>query len=157
MRASASGGQRGSPMALEQVHGSLNVATRGQGFVDVTREVGRWLRSERLQSGVLTLFIKHTSASLVIQENADPDVLLDLGTALEKLAPRSGQWRHASEGPDDMPGHVRSMLTNTSLSIPVQNGALVLGTWQAVYVAEHRDRPHDREVALAFIGTRLGG
>jgi secondary thiamine-phosphate synthase enzyme len=101
----------------------------------------------------VTLFIRHTSASLTIQENADPTVLVDLTTALDRLAPENAGWRHDTEGPDDMPAHVKTMLTATSLQIPVLKGALALGTWQAVYLIEHRTRPHRREIVLQFAGT----
>jgi len=140
-------------MQLVQQQGLLTCPTRGPGFVDITRDVAGWLAGIRAVDGVVTLFIRHTSASLVIQENADPDVLADLGSALDRLAPRSMPWRHSAEGPDDMPAHVRSMLTGVSHSIPVASGRLRLGTWQALYVAEHRDSPHERQVALVFVGT----
>lgn len=100
----------------------------------------------------MTLFIRHTSASLTIQENADPDVLADLLTSLRRLAPADGGWRHTVEGPDDMPAHIKTMLTSVSLQIPVINGALALGTWQAIYLIEHRARPHSREVVMQFMG-----
>ena len=112
----------------------------------------RWLGDIGAGEGLLTLFIRHTSASLTIQENADPDVLRDLLDALERLAPRAAGYRHASEGPDDMPGHIASMLTATSLSVPVAAGRMLLGTWQALYLIEHRDAPHRREVVLHYIG-----
>ena len=134
----------------------LEIETRGVGFIDISRPVGHWLDGARTRDGVLTLFIRHTSASLTIQENADPDVLRDLATALDRLAPRTHPWRHDAEGPDDMPAHVRAMLTGVSLQIPVTGGRLGLGTWQAIYVAEHRDQPHRREVMLTFIGTVAG-
>jgi secondary thiamine-phosphate synthase enzyme len=108
----------------------------------------------RAADGLLTLFIRHTSASLTIQENADPDVLRDLADALDRFAPRKHPYRHDMEGPDDMPAHIRSMLTAASLSIPVVCGRLVLGTWQAIYLVEHRDAPHTREIALHYVGTR---
>jgi secondary thiamine-phosphate synthase enzyme len=101
----------------------------------------------------VTLFIRHTSASLTIQENADPTVLVDLTTALNRLAPENAGWRHDTEGPDDMPAHIKTMLTATSLHVPVLRSALALGTWQAVYLVEHRARPHRREVVLQFIGA----
>ena len=101
----------------------------------------------------MTLFIRHTSASLTIQENADPTVLVDLTTALNRLAPENAGWRHDTEGPDDMPAHIKTMLTATSLHVPVLGGALALGTWQAIYLVEHRARPHRREVVLQFIGA----
>jgi secondary thiamine-phosphate synthase enzyme len=138
---------------LEQAHQRIAVATSGPGFTDVTREIAQWLASIRAADGLITLFIRHTSASLTIQENADPDVLRDLADALGRFAPRTHSYRHDTEGPDDMPAHIRSMLTATSLSVPVVGGRAVLGTWQAIYLIEHRDRPHDREIALHYLGT----
>ncbi len=139
---------------LTQAHHRMEVETRGPGFTDVTREVAAWLAAIAAGDGLLTLFLRHTSASLAIQENADPDVLRDLGDALDRLAPRQTRYRHTIEGPDDMPSHIRSMLTATSLGIPVVGGRMVLGTWQAIYLIEHRDRPHRREIALHYLGTR---
>jgi secondary thiamine-phosphate synthase enzyme len=133
---------------------SLNVATSGEGFVDITREAARFLERIGARDGALFLFIRHTSASLVIQENADPDVQIDLVTALDRLAPADAGWVHDTEGPDDMPAHVKSMLNGVSLHIPVADGRMALGTWQGIYVAEHRGRPHRREVVLQFIGTK---
>jgi secondary thiamine-phosphate synthase enzyme len=130
----------------------LTVRTAGQGFVDVTGEVASWLSAQRGGDGLLTLFLRHTSASLTVQENADPDVLRDLADSLDRLAPRGHPYRHGSEGPDDMPAHIRAMLTSTSLSIPVRSGRMLLGTWQAIYLIEHRDRPHRREIALHYSG-----
>ena len=130
----------------------LNVATSGEGFVDITREAARFLERIGARDGALFLFIRHTSASLVIQENADPDVQIDLVPALDRLAPADAGWVHDAEGPDDMPGHVKSMLNGVSLHIPVIDGTMALGTWQGVYVAEHRARPHQREVVLQFLG-----
>ncbi len=101
----------------------------------------------------MTLFIRHTSASLTIQENADPTVLDDLMTALDRLAPENAGWRHDTEGPDDMPAHIKTMLTGSSLHIPVLNAELTLGTWQAIYLIEHRTRPHRREIVLQFLGS----
>ena len=103
---------------------------------------------------MLLLYLRHTSASLVIQENADPDVQADLVTALRRLAPADGPWVHTAEGPDDMPGHIKTMLTGVSLHVPVRGGALALGTWQGIYLVEHRARPHRREVILQFVGSR---
>jgi secondary thiamine-phosphate synthase enzyme len=131
----------------------LTVQTTGRGFVDLTAEIAKFLREARAQEGAATLFIRHTSASLTIQENADPTVLEDLTTALDRLAPENAGWRHDTEGPDDMPAHVKTMLTATSLQIPVLGGDLALGTWQAVYLIEHRARPHRREVVLQFAGS----
>jgi len=139
---------------LEQAHHRITIDTARPGFCDVTREVAEWLVSIRATDGLLTLFIRHTSASLTIQENADPDVLRDLADALDRLAPRRHPYRHDIEGADDMPAHIRSMLTATSLSVPVLGGKPVLGTWQAIYLVEHRDKPHTREIALHYVGTR---
>ncbi len=131
----------------------LTIDTKRAGFTDITREVAAFLREISAGEGAVSLFIRHTSASLTIQENADPDVLIDLMTALDRLAPRDGGWEHDSEGPDDMPGHIRTMLTATSLQVPVLSGAMALGTWQGIYLIEHRARPHRREVVLQFIGA----
>jgi secondary thiamine-phosphate synthase enzyme len=135
------------------VSSQLAVETRGTGFVDVTGEVAKFLREARAREGAVTLFIRHTSASLTIQENADRSVLRDLTTALNRLAPENAGWVHDTEGPDDMPAHIKTMLTATSLQIPVLNGEMALGTWQGIYVAEHRARPHRREIVLQFIGS----
>jgi secondary thiamine-phosphate synthase enzyme len=132
----------------------LTVQTRGAGFLDLTGDVKRFVSDAQAREGAVTLFIRHTSASLTIQENADPSVLVDLATALKRLAPEDAGWIHDIEGPDDMPAHVKTMLTATSLQVPVLNGALVLGTWQAIYLIEHRSRPHRREVVLQFLGSR---
>ena len=133
---------------------TLAVDTPGEGFVEITREVARFVTEVRAADGTLFLFIRHTSASLAIQENADPDVRTDLVTALRRLAPEDGPWVHDTEGPDDMPAHVKSLLTGISLHVPVIGGALALGTWQGIYVAEHRARAHRREVVMQFIGSR---
>jgi secondary thiamine-phosphate synthase enzyme len=130
----------------------LTVQTSGAGFTDLTAEVAKFAADARAREGAVTLFIRHTSASLTIQENADPTVLVDLTTALNRFAPENAGWRHDTEGPDDMPAHIKTMLTATSLHIPVLHGALALGTWQAVYLVEHRARSHRREVVLQFIG-----
>lgn len=132
---------------------SLHVETRGQGFTDLTREAAAFLKECGAREGVLTLFCRHTSASLVIQENADPSVQNDLLTALDRLAPRTFPWTHDSEGPDDMPAHIRTLLSDTSISIPVRAGCMMLGTWQGLYLLEHRDRPHRRELVLSFLGA----
>jgi len=138
---------------IEQAHHTISLATRGPGFTDVTHQALAWLAGVGAQDGLLTLFVRHTSASLTIQENADPDVLRDLTDALAALAPRGTRYRHDTEGPDDMPGHIKSMLTAVSLAVPVVGGAPVLGTWQAIYLIEHRDAPHTREIALHYVGT----
>jgi secondary thiamine-phosphate synthase enzyme len=131
---------------------SLSVATSGEGFVEITREAARFLERIGARDGALFAFIRHTSASLVIQENADPDVRVDLITALDRLAPADAGWVHGIEGPDDMPAHVKTMLNGVSLHIPVAGGSMVLGTWQGIYVAEHRAGPHRRDVVLQFLG-----
>src|SRR6185436_11631299 len=136
---------------MRQAQHRLTIETRGRSFTDITRDVAGWLGSVKASEGLLTLFIRHTSASLTIQENADPDVLRDLLGALEGLAPRDAAYAHDVEGPDDMPAHITSMLTSTSLSVPVSAGRMVLGTWQALYLIEHRDAPHIREVVLHFV------
>jgi secondary thiamine-phosphate synthase enzyme len=130
----------------------LTVQTSGAGFTDLTAEVAKFVRDARAREGAVTLFIRHTSASLTIQENADPTVLVDLTTALNRLAPENAGWRHDTEGPDDMPAHIKTMLTATSLHVPVLQGAPALGTWQAIYLVEHRARPHRREIVLQFVG-----
>ena len=132
----------------------LTVQTPGCGFIDLTSEAAKFVAEVRARDGALTLFIRHTSASLTIQENADPSVLVDLTTALARFAPddEDAGWTHDTEGPDDMPAHVKTMLTGTSLHVPVLDGKLALGTWQAIYLIEHRTRPHRREVVLQFIG-----
>lgn len=131
----------------------LAVQTSGRGFVDLTAEIAGFVRDAGATEGLVTLFIRHTSASLTIQENADPSVLADLITALDRLAPEDAGWRHDTEGPDDMPAHVKTMLTTTSLQIPIIKGELMLGTWQAIYLIEHRQRAHRREIVLQFIGA----
>jgi secondary thiamine-phosphate synthase enzyme len=141
-----------SVSASSIVSSRLTVQTSGAGFTDLTAEVAEFVRDARAREGAVTLFIRHTSASLTIQENADPTVLVDLRTALNRLAPENAGWRHDTEGPDDMPAHIKTMLTATSLHIPVLQGTPALGTWQAIYLVEHRARPHRREVVLQFIG-----
>ena len=131
----------------------LTVQTSGAGFIDLTAELAKFIDAAAAQDGAVTLFIRHTSASLTIQENADPSVLRDLTTTLARLAPEDIDWTHDTEGPDDMPAHVKTMLTATSLQIPVLQGSLALGTWQAVYLIEHRRRPHRRVVVMQFIGA----
>jgi len=131
----------------------LTVQTSGAGFVDITAEVAQFVGEAHAREGAVTLFVRHTSASLTIQENADPSVLDDLMTALGRLAPEQGGWTHDAEGPDDMPAHIKTMLTATSLHVPVLNGEMALGTWQAIYLIEHRARPHRREIVLQFMGS----
>ena len=135
------------------VSATLALQTTRAGFTDITREAARFLDETGAREGALTLFCRHTSASLTIQENADPSVLADLMTALRRIAPDDAGWTHDSEGPDDMPAHVKTMLTSASLQIPVLSRSLALGTWQAIYLIEHRTRPHRREVVLQFIGA----
>ncbi len=139
--------------ATTMVSSLLTVQTTGRGFVDLSGEIARFASEAGAQEGAVTLFIRHTSASLTIQENADPTVLDDLMTALKRAAPENAGWRHDTEGPDDMPAHVKTMLTATSLHIPVLRRELALGTWQAIYLIEHRIRPHRREIVLQFAGT----
>jgi secondary thiamine-phosphate synthase enzyme len=131
----------------------LTVQTSGRGFTDLTAEIAQFVKDASAKEGAVTLFIRHTSASLTIQENADPTVLEDLTAALDRLAPEDAGWRHDTEGPDDMPAHVKTMLTATSLHVPVLKSELMLGTWQAVYLIEHRSRPHRREIVLQFAGV----
>jgi secondary thiamine-phosphate synthase enzyme len=132
----------------------LVVETGGMGFTEITREVAGFVLQSGAGDGVLLLYLRHTSASLVIQENADSDVQTDLITALERLVPEDVPWVHTVEGPDDMPAHVKSMLTGVSLHVPVCRGALELGTWQGIYLVEHRRRPHRRTLLLQFIGSK---
>jgi secondary thiamine-phosphate synthase enzyme len=148
---------------LDAVHSSapqlvasarLAVDTAGEGLVEITREVARFLAEVEAGDGVLLAYLRHTSASLVIQENADPDVRTDLTAALRRLAPEDAGWVHEVEGPDDMPAHVKAMLTGVSLHVPVIGGALALGTWQGIYLVEHRARAHAREAILQFIGSK---
>jgi secondary thiamine-phosphate synthase enzyme len=130
----------------------LQVRTKGPGFTDITGEVRGWVGAQKAGEGQLTLFIRHTSASLVIQENADPDVLVDLQRFMERIAPWDAKlYAHSTEGPDDMPAHIRSALTQTAMTIPVISGAPALGTWQAIYVWEHRAQGHTREVVLQLL------
>ena len=131
----------------------LNLSTRGQGCYEATRAIDNWLANADCGDGLLTVFVRHTSASLTIQENADSDVQRDLTDALDQLAPQSSHYRHSCEGPDDMPAHIKTALTSTSLTIPVMGGQMSLGTWQGVYLLEHRDAPHTRKLVLHFMGT----
>ena len=139
---------------MRQAGHTLTVETRGQGLVEIIRPVTRWASAQGMTTGLLTVFCRHTSASLSIQENADPSVRVDLATALDRLAPEDGGWTHDIEGPDDMPAHIRTMLTAVSLQVPVLKARLALGTWQAIYLIEHRRRPHRREVVLQIMGNR---
>jgi secondary thiamine-phosphate synthase enzyme len=136
---------------------TLTVDTYGEGFVDITRDAAAFIEQAGAGDGVMLFFMRHTSASLTIQENADPDVRTDLTSALRALAPAEAGWVHDTEGPDDMPAHVKAMLTGISLHVPVRSGALALGTWQGVYVVEHRARAHRRDIVLQFVGSRRSG
>jgi secondary thiamine-phosphate synthase enzyme len=139
-------------IGLEECSHVLTVPTQGKGFVNLTREVAAWLESVGAEGGLLTVFVTHTSASLTIQENADPNVRVDLLDALERIAPEDHPYAHHEEGPDDMPSHIKSMLTSVSLSIPVIEGRVALGIWQGTYLIEHRTAPSQRRVVLSFIG-----
>jgi len=137
---------------VRQALDRLSVGTRGQDFVNVTGALSEWVGRQDIRDGLLTVWCRHTSASLVVQENADPAVRADLQAFLHRLAPEGAAYQHAEEGPDDMPAHIRAALMPTHLSVPVQAGRLALGTWQAVYLVEHRHAPHQRELALHLIG-----
>jgi secondary thiamine-phosphate synthase enzyme len=139
---------------LEQRLHRLDVTTRGRGLVDITGPVCRWSGSQGIATGLLTIWCRHTSASLLVQENASPEVRTDLEAFLSRLVPEggNGRYRHEEEGPDDMPAHIRAALTQTQLSIPVDAGRPVLGTWQAIYLYEHRTSPHRRELILHLLG-----
>ena len=139
---------------MRQASHRLSIATRGRGIYDVTERINGWLADSDIDDGLLTVFIRHTSASLVIQENADPDVLHDLESFFARLVPESsGLYRHRSEGPDDMPAHIRAALTQTQLGIPVSGRHMALGAWQAVYMYEHRTAAQERQLALHLIGN----
>ena len=144
-------GHQTAPISTAQAE--LVIETDGRGFSDISAHIEQWITDIGADGGLLTLFIKHTSASLTIQENADPNVLYDLLQALDRLAPEGHPYRHSQEGPDDMPAHIKSVLTATSLSIPVINGETALGTWQGIYLIEHRARAHQRKIVLQFLGT----
>ena len=139
---------------MKQAVTTVDVSTRGQGLVEVTELVARWLAGQGIGTGLLTVFCRHTSASLVIQENADPDVRSDLERFFKRLvAEDPSLYDHRLEGPDDMPAHIRSALTTVQLSIPVLEGRMALGTWQGIYLFEHRTRPHRRQIVLHAIGS----
>lgn len=138
---------------MRQAAHVLVVPTRGKGLVDVTRPVAEWVSAQGMATGLLTVWCRHTSASLTVQENADPDVRTDLQAFLDRIAPEApGRYVHDAEGPDDMPAHIRTVLTQTSIVVPVLDGRPALGTWQAIYLWEHRARPHRRELALHLLG-----
>ena len=139
---------------MMQAQHRLAVQTAGQGLYEITRDVAGWVAARDIENGLLTLFCRHTSASLTIQENADPDVMRDLEDFFKKLAPEDPRlYRHTVEGPDDMPAHIKSALTNVQLSIPVSSGRMALGTWQGIFLFEHRARAHDRSIVLHLIGV----
>lgn len=140
-------------LVSRQVAGRLVVETKGVGFVEITAPVSSWVTQSGITHGLLAVFCRHTSASLTLQENADRDVRTDLLTALDRFAPRDVRYVHNSEGPDDMPAHIRAMLTDVSLVLPVRDGRLALGTWQGLYLIEHRDKPHRREVLAQLVGN----
>jgi secondary thiamine-phosphate synthase enzyme len=138
---------------VKQFTHSLEIPTRGKGLYPFTREVAAWVASTGVETGLLTVFLQHTSASLAIQENADPDVVRDLADFFERLVPEDDpRYRHTIEGPDDMPAHIRAALTQTQLTIPVTGGRMALGTWQGIYLFEHRGSPHRRSVVLHLLG-----
>ncbi len=137
---------------MKQAIQHIGVATRGRGLIDFTRQVRAFVEQQPIRTGLLTLFCRHTSASLLIQENADPDVARDVEDYFARLAPQSDAYRHQDEGPDDMPAHLRAALTQVQLTIPLVGGRLALGTWQGVWLFEHRARPHRREVVLHLMG-----
>ncbi len=137
---------------MQQRTGKLSVRARGRELHEITHDVADWLGGSGISDGLLTLFCRHTSASLLIQENAAPAARRDLERYFERIAPEGGDYEHDDEGPDDMPAHLRSALTQTSLSIPIENGRLALGTWQGIYLFEHRRNAPSREIALHLIG-----
>jgi secondary thiamine-phosphate synthase enzyme len=137
---------------MRQALHRLTVSTDGQGLFDVTGQILHWVEAQAIATGLLTVWCRHTSASLLVQENADPDVRADLVAFLRRLVPENAGYRHQDEGPDDMPAHIKAALTQTQLSTPVDDGRPVLGTWQAIYLFEHRSVPHRRELVLHLIG-----
>ena len=140
-------------MSLSQATGLLRIRTPGRALVEITDDVTDWVAAQQMNDGLLTLFCRHTSASLVIQENAAPGVRHDLIDWLDRIAPEDHPYAHDDEGPDDMPAHIKAMLTGVSLTIPLIGGRLALGTWQGIYLIEHRRAPHDREIALHLLGA----
>jgi secondary thiamine-phosphate synthase enzyme len=138
---------------MKQAIHTLQIATSGQALYDITRPISAWIGQQGIGTGLLTVWCRHTSASVIVQENADPDVQADLLDFFRRVVPEGGHYRHDAEGPDDMPAHIKTALTQTSLSIPVQHGAPVLGTWQAIYLFEHRSEPQTRRVVLHFFGA----
>ena len=138
---------------MKQAQLELKVPTKGKGLYDVTRRIAPWVAEQGIRTGLVTVFISHTSASLTIQENADPDVQRDISEFFDRLVPENTPWfRHTVEGPDDMPSHIRAVLTSPQLSVPVRAGKLALGIWQAIYVFEHRSEPQSRNVVVHLLG-----
>ena len=137
---------------MEQYIETISLATKGQGLYEITSKISEWLSKQKIKKGLLTIFLQHTSCSLIIQENADPDVKKDLKKFFDQIAPESNNYIHQSEGPDDMPAHIKSSLMQTHLSIPIENNQMVLGTWQGVYIFEHRNKCHNRKIKLHCIG-----
>ena len=138
---------------MRQALHRITRATDRKGLHDVTREAARWVAEQDIDTGLLTLFCRHTSASLLIQENADPTVRADMERFFDRIAPEGPHYAHDAEGPDDMPAHLRATLTQTSLAVPVEGGRMLLGTWQGIYLFEHRSRPHRREIVLHLVGA----
>ena len=137
---------------MQQANHKLSISTKGKGLYNITREIKLWVTQQKFSTGLLTIFVPHTSASVIIQENAEPDVLHDLTKCFQQLVPEgSANYLHRSEGPDDMPAHIRSALPQTQVSIPVNSGSLSLGTWQDIYLFEHRIQPHTRKIHLHMI------
>ena len=137
---------------MEQYIETISLATKGQGLYEITSKISEWLSKQKIKKGLLTIFLQHTSCSLIIQENADPDVKKDLKKFFDQIAPESNNYIHQSEGPDDMPAHIKSSLMQTHLSIPIENNQMVLGTWQGVYIFEHRNKSHNRKIKFHCIG-----
>ena len=137
---------------MEQYIETISLLTKGQGLYEITSEISKWLNKQKIKNGLLTIFLQHTSCSLLIQENADPDVQKDLKKFFDQIVPENNNYIHQSEGPDDMPAHIKTTLMQTQLSIPVENHQMVLGTWQGIYIFEHRKKTHNRQIKLHFIG-----
>jgi secondary thiamine-phosphate synthase enzyme len=138
---------------MKQAIHTLRIPTSGQALLDITQPISTWTGQQGIGTGLLTVWCRHTSASLIVQENTDPDVKADLLDFFRQAVPEHRNYRHDTEGPDDMPAHIKAALTQTSLSIPVQNGQPTLGTWQAIYLFEHRSEPQNRNIVLHLLGT----
>ena len=136
---------------MEQYTKTISLVTKGKGLYEITSKISKWINKQKIKKGLLTIFIQHTSCSLLIQENADIDVQKDLKKLFDQIAPESNNYVHQSEGPDDMPAHIKSALTQIQLSIPIENNQMVLGTWQGIYIFEHRDKVHKRQIKLHCI------